>query len=58
MAGEKVTLDFVDWRYDEWTFKVEGTDYSIKKGGTEVPQGRADAIEQAAYAEGIELKKV
>ena len=44
MADDTVTLDFEDWRYDEWTFKVEGTEYSIEKGGTEVPEGRAEKI--------------
>jgi hypothetical protein len=58
MADEKVTLDFLDWRYDSYSYKVEGTTYTIEKGGTEVPAGRAEKIIEASEGTAAKVHKV
>jgi hypothetical protein len=56
---ETVTLSFVDWRYEEWDFGVEGVD-PIRKEGTEVPADKEEEVREAARQTGerIELKKL
>ncbi len=53
-----VTLDFEDWRYDSWDFEVQGTTYTIEKGGTEVPESREEEIKKEAQKSGLVLRKV
>lgn len=55
---EKVTLDFEDYRIDEWEFEAGGTKYTIANGGTEVPASRAEAIEQQAKEAGVPLRRL
>jgi hypothetical protein len=54
----KVTLDLEDWRYDSYSYKVEGTTYTIEKGGTEVPSGRAEKIIEASQGTAAKVHKV
>jgi hypothetical protein len=58
VADDKVTLDFLDWRYDSYSYKVEGTTYTIEKGGTEVPSGRAEKIIEASQGTAAKVHKV
>jgi hypothetical protein len=58
VADDKVTLDFRDWRYDSYSYKVEGTTYTIEKGGTEVPSGRAEKIIEASQGPAAKVHKV
>lgn len=55
---DSVKLDFQDWRYDEWTFEVDGEELSIEKGGSEVPASKEEDLKKAAEAQGIKLKRV
>lgn len=56
---KKVTLDFESSHlYNEWTYKVEGDDYVIKQGGTEVSAGRAEKILEASRKTEARLVKV
>lgn len=56
---EKVTLDFESSHiYDEWTYEVEGDEYVIKNGGTEVPAGRADKLIEVSHKTEARLHKV
>ena len=59
-SGATVKLDFADWRYEEWTFTVGDKEYTIKKGGTEVPASVEDDLKKAASAEreSVKLRKV
>lgn len=57
MADKNVTLDFQDWRYDEWTFDVDGKEFTIEKGGSEVPESKESEIKKAAKEQGIALKR-
>lgn len=56
--AEKVTLDFADWRYDEWTYRVDGNDYTVSKGGSDVPAGKAEKIIEASKKTEAIVQKV
>lgn len=57
-VGQAVTLDFESHLIDEWTFKADGKEYSIKKGGTDVPADKADELIKASRGTEGALKRV
>ncbi len=59
MADTKtVTLDFESWLIDSWEYEADGENYTIEKGGTEVPADKADEIIKASRSTGAPLQKV
>lgn len=57
--GKTETVDFESSHlYDEWTYEVEGDEYVIKNGGTEVPAGRADKLIEVSRNTEARLRKV
>jgi hypothetical protein len=53
-----VTLKFHSTHlYEEWTYKVDGEEYVIEKGGTPVPADKADELIKASRKTEAKLRK-
>lgn len=60
MAEKKVRLATADWRVARFEHGVEGAEPVVSEpaGGTEVPAGKVEAVEEAARKAGLELKRL
>jgi hypothetical protein len=54
-SAKTVRLEPADFRVDSFDARVEGVE-PIRRGGTDVPEGKAQAVRDAAKEHGVALK--